>query len=60
MQRMSSEPTSDTILSNLSVLHQVDYRQDRGTDACWEDGLGRLQHVVSRRVFCRVLLVWCK
>lgn len=35
-------PTSHAILSHLPVLHEVHYRQDCSTDACWEDGLGRL------------------
>lgn len=53
----SSEPTGDTVLSNLSILHQVHYWQHSSADAGWEDGLGRLQHVVGGRVLCGVFLV---
>lgn len=52
-------PTSYPVLSNLPVFHEVHYWQDGSADACWEDGLRRLQHVVSRSVFCCVLFV-CK
>lgn len=54
----SIEPTGDSVLSNLSVLHQVHDGQHGGTDACWEDCLGRLQHVVGGRVLRGVLLIW--
>lgn len=53
----SSEPTSDAVLTNLSVLHQVHYGQNGSADACWEDSLGRLQHVVGGRVLRGVLLI---
>lgn len=53
-------PTSHAVLSNLPVLHEVHDRQDGGADASWEDSLRRLEHVVSRSVFCCVLFIWQK